>query len=140
MSRWVVDASVAVKWLLPEEHREQARILLEEDHDRVAPDLILLEVGNALWKRVRRNQLAPGDAVEAFELFSQLPLQLEGAATFAPITQRIALHTEQTMYDCLYLAMAVAYECPLVTADAQLFRAIAGGPMKSHIRWIEEIS
>ena len=53
----VVDASVAVKWVVDEEKYLLARSFLALDHRHIVPDLIMTEVGNALRNKVRRNEL-----------------------------------------------------------------------------------
>ncbi|MGH8512394.1 MAG: type II toxin-antitoxin system VapC family toxin, partial [Gammaproteobacteria bacterium] len=57
MSRWVVDASVAIKWFLPEVHSESANRLLRVDYQLLSPDLIWAEFGNVLWKKWRREEI-----------------------------------------------------------------------------------
>jgi hypothetical protein len=56
-------------------------------------------------------------------------LVLEGAL-------EIALETGRSVYDSVYVALAVALECPLVTADERLVNALAGGPLASHVLWV----
>ena len=53
----VVDASVAVKWLVEEEHSDEADRLLDGNHELFAPRLMASEVGNALWRKVRMGEL-----------------------------------------------------------------------------------
>ena len=50
---YVIDASVAVKWYLAEVHQPEAIIVLDSDEILMAPDLLLSEVGNIIWKKVR---------------------------------------------------------------------------------------
>ena len=57
MSRLVVDASVAVKWFLPEAQSDAARALLGSGHDLIAPELVYAELGIALVKRVRKGEI-----------------------------------------------------------------------------------
>ena len=57
MSVFVVDASLVIKWFVPEIHSEAARRWLGASHDYVAPDLLFSEIGNAVWKKVRRQEL-----------------------------------------------------------------------------------
>ncbi len=56
--RLVIDASVAVKWLHPEEDSGQATSLIEADYELFVPDLLISEIGNVLWKRSRRDNLS----------------------------------------------------------------------------------
>ena len=57
MNRFVVDASVAIKWWVPEVHSADALRYLDPDIGREAPDLLLAEAGNILWKKVNRGEL-----------------------------------------------------------------------------------
>ena len=69
--RLVVDASVAVKWLLEEEYSADARRLLEQGHELYAPRLLASEIGNSLWKNVRT-----GNWSEAGPVHWRLPFQI----------------------------------------------------------------
>ena len=64
---FVVDASVAIKWFLPELYGDAALRLLREGHSLVAPDLLFPEVGNVLWKRVRRREATAKEAGAALD-------------------------------------------------------------------------
>ncbi|OFW37311.1 MAG: hypothetical protein A3F70_06700 [Acidobacteria bacterium RIFCSPLOWO2_12_FULL_67_14] len=55
MSLFVVDASVVVKWCVPEVHSDAARRLLAKPHEYVAPDLLFAETANTIWKKMRQN-------------------------------------------------------------------------------------
>jgi hypothetical protein len=59
MTSLVIDASVAIKWFLPEEHSISAIRLLEAGHELLAPDLIFAECGNVLWNKWLRQELQP---------------------------------------------------------------------------------
>lgn len=58
MSRWTVDTSVAVKWLVPEIHSEAAARWLDPRCELLTPDLLYPEVGNILWKKAGRAELS----------------------------------------------------------------------------------
>ena len=57
MSLYVVDASVVIKWFVPEIHSDAARRLMSGPHEYFSPDLLFPEVGNVIWKKVRRGEL-----------------------------------------------------------------------------------
>jgi predicted nucleic acid-binding protein len=57
VSVFVVDASVVVKWFVPEIHSDAARRLLVLPHEYVAPDLLFAETANTIWKKIRRQEL-----------------------------------------------------------------------------------
>ena len=95
MSRFVVDASVALKWFLPEPHEECAARLRRAGSELGAPDLLHVEVANALWKRVRRGELTAARAGKICAAASHLPLSiypaqlLSGAICSAAIAGRV---------------------------------------------------
>jgi predicted nucleic acid-binding protein len=72
----VIDASVAIKWLLPEEGRDLALGLQNEYQegaiDLIAPELIVSEIGNVLWRRMRRGELTSESAVCFLPVFSAI--------------------------------------------------------------------
>lgn len=131
MSALVVDASVASKWLLPEEHSAAARRLLAQPDDLHAPDLISSEVGNVLWKRWRRGELAAAEAEALIADWRVAPLTLHDARPLLQGAWRIARAAERTVYDSLYLALAEHLGCPLVTADRRFAEAMAATPWRS---------
>ena len=84
MSRYVVDASVAVKWLVPEIHTQEAEQLLDPTHVLLAPDLLYAEVGNALWKRVRRRELRAEEARLVLAALHQFSLDMTASISRWP--------------------------------------------------------
>ena len=135
----VVDASVAVKWFLPEPHGEAALHLLREDHRLVAPDLLFPEVGNALWKRVRRREAKVREAAAALDALVAIPLEVYPSQPMMPAAFEIACTMGRTVYDSVYLALAVLKECPLVTADRKLYDALGAGRLARRLLWITEV-
>jgi predicted nucleic acid-binding protein len=120
----VVDASVAAKWVLPEDGADRAAALRGGSDDFIAPSLIVAEIGNAVWKRSLWNELSTADAVHALELACGL------FTTFIPMTElaaratEIAIELRHPIYDCFYLALAERERCAFVTADARLLAAV----------------
>ena len=74
--RVVVDASVAIKWFVPEIHAQAARRLLREGVALLAPDLIWAEVANALWRQWRNKELAAEDVEGILNDFRRYPLRI----------------------------------------------------------------
>ena len=139
MSLFVVDASVAIKWFLPENHSEAALRLLTQPHTLHAPDLIFSEFGNVLWKRVIRNEISKKEADAILEGLRTLNLQMQPSQALIPLALEIACGENRTVYDSLYLAAAIALQSPLITADARFFRALIKGPFSAHLLWVEDI-
>lgn len=119
----IVDASVAVKWLVPEQGWAIARRLFEA-HSLTAPQLILAECANILWKKVRRAELTRDEAVQAAEKFVGLELDLVPLHELMVPATEIAAYLSHPAYDCFYLAIAVLDDLRLVTADESLLRVI----------------
>ena len=138
MIRFVVDASVAVKWLVPEVHSGAARALLRAESVLLAPDLIRAEVGNVLWKRWRRGELDAAEVDAALADFRRFPLEVHSGELLLESAWAISRDTGLTVYDGLYVALAVAQTALLVTADRRLFEALRGGALATACRWIED--
>ncbi len=116
----VVDASVAVKWLFAEDGTVEARQLLAHGIVLHAPDFILIEAANVIWKKARRREAA--DAQPYLLELDRLGdfVALTPAAELVFHAAAIAMRIDHPVYDCLYLACAEVEEAPLVTADRRL--------------------
>jgi predicted nucleic acid-binding protein len=136
---FVVDASVAIKWFLPEPHSDAALRLLAQHHTLHAPDLIFSEFGNVLWKRVRKNKISKNEANATIDGLLTLHLQVQPSQLLIPLALEIACGENRTVYDSLYLAAAMTLQSLLVTADAKFYRALTKGPFSAHLLWVEEI-
>lgn len=140
MARYVVDASVAVKWFLPEVHDVAARRLLGGGHTLFAPDLLFPEVGNILWKRVRAAEITPSDAAAVLQTLGSLPLlAVQPSWPLVTVALSIACQADRTVYDSLYLALAIQEQAPMVTADAKFYNALQATPLVASLLWVEDI-
>jgi predicted nucleic acid-binding protein len=126
----VVDASVAVTWYVPEDGSEAAADILASGDALIAPDLLGPELGNVLWKKVRRGELTPDEAAEIAAAFvSHSPVRLQPSAPLLGAALDIAVRFDRTVYDSLYLSLAVAANGRLVTVDERLCSALQGTPL-----------
>ncbi len=123
--RLVVDASVAVKWLVEEEYSDYAGRLLEESHDLYAPRLMASEIGNALWRRVRMGDIERSQAVALAASVSEMAVRWIEDEEVCPDAVRLALALERPVYDCVYLALAHRIGAMLVTADVRFVNALS---------------
>lgn len=139
--RVVVDASVAVKWLVEEADTPIARALaaswVSAGVTPTAPYLMPAEVANALHRRVVDSQLSLGRASELIEtlLVSGVEL-LETRALHSRAIELASLLEQGAVYDVHYLALAETLECDLWTADRRFQRAV--GTTSDRVRWIGE--
>jgi predicted nucleic acid-binding protein len=129
LKRYVVDASVAVKWLIPEEHSENAMRLLESwlegGLELNAPGLLRLEVTSALTKYVERGIIDAGKAREGFEILRQVALDYhEEDWPLIEEALRASLTTDLTIYDAVYFVLARRLEATLITADRGLIHEV----------------
>ena len=120
----VVDASVAVKWVVQEAHSDKAALLLACDTLH-APDHWQAEAVNVLWAKSYHGDLSPEDAEERMILLLRAPVA--GAPIAGLMARAFAISTmrQVTIYDSLYLALAERLEVPMVTADERLLRSLA---------------
>ena len=137
---YVVDASVAVKWFVPEIHSEHALCLLRKRFDLKAPELIQAEFGNILWKKCRAGELYGITAGEILDSFKRSPLEVRPHGAYLKLAWELAMKHRQTVYDSLYLALAMTEKARMVTADRKFFDALAGTPAERDLLWIEDVS
>jgi predicted nucleic acid-binding protein len=137
--RVVIDASVAVKWFVPEPGSIAAAALLAAPILRVAPDLLTAELGNILWKKVARKELSHSDALSIAAAFvSHVPLELRSSMNLLQGALEIAVHLRCPVYDGLYVGLAVDEGCQVVTADDRLVRLTRGTRLEPFVRRLEE--
>lgn len=134
MRTLVIDASVAAKWFLPEDGAEHARALLDPAHTLIAPDLLWVEVAQVAWKLARRGDLDRAEAERMVQDMLSFPVETFEGSTLLPEAIRLALDLDRTVYDCLYLAMAIAHDGVVVTADARFANALAAGSLAHRVR------
>jgi predicted nucleic acid-binding protein len=119
----IIDASVLVKWFVDEPGADRAAAL--RGGELAAPDLILVEVGNALWKHQRGGVLTGEDYVDAVEALQAAPITLTPIADLLLAAARLAAELDHPLYDCVYVALAMREGFPLVTDDLRLLKAAA---------------
>jgi predicted nucleic acid-binding protein len=128
MSLYVIDAGVAAKWFIEEPDSEQAKKLLTNYFrwidDLIAPDLIIAEVANVLWKRAARGDLTAKEAKDSLTDLLSLNVPLISSALLASKALVLAQDHQRSVYDCLYLTLALERGCSCITSDERLHNAI----------------
>lgn len=138
--RLVVDASVAVKWLLPEDGSDQAIGLIEAGYELYAPDLLFSEIGNVLWKRSRASTIAESAPQTLMTEFLGIRLHRVDGRDLANEALEIACRHGRSFYDSLYLALAQAIDGTLVTADTRFANALSATPHAARIATLGDFS
>jgi predicted nucleic acid-binding protein len=126
--KYVIDASVAFKWEVPEPNSDKA-LKLRADfengiHELIAPDVFPIEVGHALTRAERQKRIPVGTAVSLLADVLQTLPALHGALPFLLRAGGISSKERVGMYDCLYVALAEHEQIELVTADDKLVRVL----------------
>jgi predicted nucleic acid-binding protein len=120
---FVIDASVAIKWVVEEEGTAKA-IALRSGARLLAPDQLAVECANILWKKTTRGELTSAEASFAAELLEHCDVELIPMRGLMREAMRIALAISHPAYDCVYVALALANQSRLVTADLRLVRKL----------------
>lgn len=123
MSRFVVDASVAVKWVVEESGSAEALEVLE-CRPLSSPDLLIAECTNILWKKVKRSELDRDEAIMAARLIQQSDVEILPTRALMERALELAVKLDHAAYDCIYLSLAFENDWSFVTADERLVRKL----------------
>lgn len=130
----IIDASVALKWFLPEAGAETARAFLATGVELSAPDLLIAEVSNVLWLKVERGHVPQADAETIVRRLPDYFVQIIPARELAETAIRIAGQVHHSVYDCLYVAAADITGADLITADRGLITSLRHSVWASRVR------
>lgn len=118
----VVDTSVAVKWVIPE---DGASLEAETDvaldllsYSLIAPDCIVAEFANALFKKIRRGEMSKEQARQSVDIVTDL-VSLIPTIGLVGSAFDLATKLDHPVHDCIFLTAAMQLEASLVTADAK---------------------
>jgi predicted nucleic acid-binding protein len=139
VTSFVVDANVAIKWVLTEIYTDNASRLLSNSYTLFVPDFFFSEIGNILWKQVRFKLLTPEEAQWSYHQIVITPLQIYQSQLLVPLGLDIAIRTQQAVYDCVYLALAVQQKCQMVTADERFFNSLRSDSLAPYLCWVKNI-
>jgi predicted nucleic acid-binding protein len=137
---YVLDANVAAKWFLPSEsepHTEEAHQLLADlssgTVEAIVPDLYWLEIGNVLWKAVRQGRITAAMARKAIPELETLSIATVPTQPITKDALDFAIHFDRTVYDAVYVRVAIATGCSLLTNDDRLVNALSS---RFPVRWL----
>jgi len=129
--KYVVDSSVAFKWVVPEPYADKARKLRADFenavHDLLAPDVFPIEIGHALTRAERQKRIPIGAAVPLLtDVLRTLP-RLQSSMSFILRACEISSSERVGIYDCLYVGLSETEQCQFVTADDKLVKMLQPG-------------
>jgi len=140
VTSYVLDASVAAKWFLPPAHEtlvpEAQRVLRDYAEGKLrllVPDLFWPEFGNILWKATRQGRISQRSAEDAISAMAERNIPTASGLPMLHDAYLVATAFERTVYDCMYVALAVMSGAPLITADERLANALAA---RFPVRWL----
>lgn len=138
-----VDASLAAKWIFPEDFSDKALAMVTECAEigerMVAPPLLSIEVTNIIRQRMLRNHLTLDEAKKLLEQFFGFATTIASPAGLSETALTLAdAHNLPAVYDAHYLALAQLLGCDLWTDDQRLLRALGG--KLTFVKWIGDYS
>jgi len=136
---YVIDATIACAWYFPHPYTSAARRVYGNRFTLYAPDLIYVELSNAVWKQCRFASLSPFRALLALEAFDIHPILVTPARELLKEAFAIASETGRTVYDSLYLTLANELELPLVTGDKKFFNSLQNTKHAPNLVWVEDL-
>lgn len=142
MTGYVIDASVAVKWLVQEDYSREAAGLLTSSPTLVAPELLFAEAANAIWAMLRRGDIDAEGYADAVVLLEALPVGVpRSMRELTAPASRLARDLDHPIYDCFYLALAVQQQYPVVTADNRFMAKVRNHAyLSDHMCHVEQLA
>ncbi|NEQ84035.1 MAG: type II toxin-antitoxin system VapC family toxin [Moorea sp. SIO2I5] len=126
----VIDSSVVAKWFFVEPLTKQALAVRNDWElsrvDLIAPELMLAEVGNIIWKRQRVGLITEPEGNSLIARLLALSVPTVETETILPRAYSLGAAFDRTVYDALYLALAEAMTAKFITADLRLYNAVSG--------------
>ena len=123
----------------PEIHSEAALRVQRSRYRLHVPALMTLELGNVLAKMIRRGEITRAEGDVILKELKHLPLQRHADERLFPAAYQLALDTQRSVYDCLYLALAEAVDGIMVTADHKFYSSLTGGSYGKRVLWVEDL-
>ena len=134
----VVDSSVVVKWFVDEPLHAEARHIYKYQQDILAPEFVLVEVANVVWKKVRRKEIGADQAYEIINLAIEALPGFIHSPDILVQAAKLAIELAHPVYDCLYLACINEPQDTLVTGDKRFFNKVKDTRFGDRIRFLDD--
>jgi len=139
VSDYVIDSSVAIKWLFREPDSEKAEKLLQQFTFFYVPDLFLIEMDSVITKKVRQRKLDASDAMSKREQVRMLPYKIIKYKTVGRLSFELAISLPITLYDATFVATAIENFAILYTADERLVNGLSNTSLSNYVKSIKEV-
>ena len=133
MPTFIVDASVAVKWVLREADSDRAAAFAASGANMLAPDILVIEAANALRKAESTGVVSRSFAENALAGLRSIFDPLIVSADLIDTAFAEAIDLKHPIYDCIYLAASVRLNAPLITSDAAFVAKLADTQFASNV-------
>lgn len=144
MTVLVLDASVALKWAIPSANEtlttESLQLLqryVDGDVNFIVPDIFWAEIANVLWRGARQHQWPQTLAEAAASAMKDRAFTTVSSQTLLDDALTIAFAHDRSVYDCLYVALAIRAKAQMITADERLANALAA---RLPVKWLGAFS
>src|SRR5215467_9951212 len=140
MADYVVDASVLAKWIVSGEPYEENALRLKDDNVKMSvslhsPGILLYELGNVLWKALKRARISKEDAPRALDAMTSMRLRFyEMSWDDVSKSFEIANLLDLTVYDASYLHLSKKLSIPMLTVDEKMLKAAKSGHRVVHLK------
>jgi len=139
VSAIIVDASLGLKWFVPEIHSAEARRWRDPPHELHTLAVFFdIEISNVLWTNVQKVEISSADARQIAGQRAALPIDRHPEQPRLASAFDIAEQFQRTIYDSLYLALAVQLGGRMDTADQRLYNSLAATSLAAHIAWVAD--
>jgi len=135
----VLDANVAVRWFVDLPHKRQARAIVESGQTLLAPDLLIAEVGNTLWRYVKAGDYELEHATASMAALPSFFTEIVSAVSLSMEALRMAKSLDHSVYDCLYAVLAVERRAAFITDDRRFAEKLRVSRRLSNVKLLDEI-
>ena len=139
MARFVIEPAVVVKWFVPEEHSGPAARLLDGGHELLATENTIVDAGKIVTAKTRMGECSTDEGIQLLNAISSVSLWLHSTRLLVEPGYRIASAMDRSLGEGLNLALAVASDCRLVTANRTLYERLQDTPFARHVKWVGDI-
>lgn len=134
----VVDATVIVKWYLPEIYSDECIAVLRHAPRIATVDLVFSQLASSLWKRTRQGELSADQSRRILGNLARLPVEFVPISTLAPAAMELAAVSSRTFNDSLYLVLAMREQTKLITADHRWHNLLSTGRLKPYVELVAD--